>query len=273
MIASMVRCGRRPQGPSVQGRSAFTLVEILVVAAIISLLVAILIPSLAAARRHARKTTCLSNVHQITAAWSAYLADSKDRFLKGTNKQFTYGGRQGALTAYRGRRPLNRYVGAPPKAFSGADVFWCPDDPGARNITGTCFTWYGNSYHMNQFLVGPTDFKVYDHDPLKPVMNVLRERTDELRRSQVFDDGRLILLGEADWWDTWHFHDQDRINWHGTRSKAVLGYLAGHARFTLLRKGLPVTSDYSLIPFRDLAAETVKLQPPVSDSTDPPGAT
>ncbi len=59
-------------------RLAFTLVEILVVIAIIGLLTAILVPSLSSARRSARRTACSSNLHQLGVAIRAYLNDSKD---------------------------------------------------------------------------------------------------------------------------------------------------------------------------------------------------
>ena len=48
-----------------QPRGAFTLIELLIVVAIISLLVAIVIPSLARARELARRALCAHNLHQI----------------------------------------------------------------------------------------------------------------------------------------------------------------------------------------------------------------
>ena len=58
-------------------RRGFTLIEVLVVAAILSLLVAILVPSLKQARAQANEVTCRHNHHQIHLAIEIYAHDSK----------------------------------------------------------------------------------------------------------------------------------------------------------------------------------------------------
>jgi prepilin-type N-terminal cleavage/methylation domain-containing protein/prepilin-type processing-associated H-X9-DG protein len=58
-------------------RRAFTLIEILVVVAIIALLTAILLPSLARAREMGRRSSCLSNLHQIGLASLNYQIANK----------------------------------------------------------------------------------------------------------------------------------------------------------------------------------------------------
>ncbi len=63
----------------VRSRQAFTLIELLVVIAIISLLVSILMPSLAAARGQARTSVCLANLKRLGTGVLIYANDHRDR--------------------------------------------------------------------------------------------------------------------------------------------------------------------------------------------------
>jgi len=59
-------------------RTAFTVLELLIVIAIIALIAALLFPLFAGARKKARETQCMNNLHQIYVAWSLYTSDYQD---------------------------------------------------------------------------------------------------------------------------------------------------------------------------------------------------
>ncbi|HEY3265405.1 MAG TPA: DUF1559 domain-containing protein [Armatimonadota bacterium] len=61
-------------------RKAFTLIELLIVIAIIAVLAALLFPVLARARERAKRTECISNLKQLGVAMGAYVSDWDERY-------------------------------------------------------------------------------------------------------------------------------------------------------------------------------------------------
>ena len=59
----------------------FTLVELLVVIAVIAVLAGLLLPALSAAKARAQGTLCSNNSRQLTLAWSMYAEDNGDRLV------------------------------------------------------------------------------------------------------------------------------------------------------------------------------------------------
>ncbi|MBU6399835.1 MAG: hypothetical protein KGS61_05905 [Verrucomicrobia bacterium] len=77
----MIRPHKHPDCQVPVPAAAFTLVELLVVVAIITLLGGLLLPALAGARARAQGTFCLNNHRQLTLAWSMYAGENDDRLV------------------------------------------------------------------------------------------------------------------------------------------------------------------------------------------------
>lgn len=64
-----------PENPLGGARGAFTLIELLIVTAIISILAALLLPALSGAKERSKQAKCLSNLHQLGLAVHMYGSD------------------------------------------------------------------------------------------------------------------------------------------------------------------------------------------------------
>jgi prepilin-type N-terminal cleavage/methylation domain-containing protein len=91
----------------------FTLVELLVVVAIIVLLVSLLLPSLGQARKTAQAAVCTSNQRQLAIAAVAYTADNRD-WMNPLEDWWTANGEKVEVTF---RVILFPYVGGMPQTF------------------------------------------------------------------------------------------------------------------------------------------------------------
>ncbi len=110
---------------------AFTLVEVLVVISIIVLLISILAPTLSQARRNGRMAVCLSGLHQLGIAWTAYNDDSKGIMMGASTQRARY---DWVVTPPGPSLPSNETVdhlkaGTMFPYVHETRIYRCPDDP------------------------------------------------------------------------------------------------------------------------------------------------
>ena len=130
---------------------AFTLIEILVVVAIIALLIAILLPSLAAARENAKATLCASNGHQMGLALQMYTNVYKYTTAHHlVNNSVTP--TEWVLFPVR----LLRATSASGKNRGQYQIFWCPTAISQEK-------WDGVKRITPQQTGNPNDFPTFDY--------------------------------------------------------------------------------------------------------------
>lgn len=133
---------------------AFTLIEMLLVVALIVVLISLLLPSLGNARDTARVVVCATNQKQIGEAQMAYLVEHSRRFPQLSSWSGLVGG-LGTSGYYSSSslnvtdRPLNPYLGGTTNNTTVA-ITECPSDLGdsiyAPGAVTNCFKQYGTSY-------------------------------------------------------------------------------------------------------------------------------
>ncbi len=180
----MVRARVHRTAASRRRAAGFSLLEILVVIAITAIMIAILLPSLSAARETANITRCLANLREISTASISYMEDEglpTQPWHLGYNhvtgmldfvSEYVYGGFQTSAPhpllgekvdvrkVHTNYRPYNKYI-APGLCVGPVKTYVCPSDTFSTFVTvqapcvpprlwkAPAWQLYGNSYAMN----------------------------------------------------------------------------------------------------------------------------
>ena len=112
--------------PNPNRATGFTLIELLVVIAIIGILAALLVPALSRSKASASRTTCVSNLRQITLGLHLYAADNGDTLPAAPGVTGDSLGTNDCGIFYK--RLMKNYVGLSGASSPLDKVFACPAD-------------------------------------------------------------------------------------------------------------------------------------------------
>ena len=161
----------------------FTLIELLVVIAIMSLLLAVLVPSLSAARELGRRAKCLNNIHCLGVAMASYLHENDDYYWPYFEKSTYWSGLRtsGALDARKS--PFMKYLDYEQRALL------CPSQPWGSYLPQGLASEATTTYGYNAWCLDPAFYL----GPSAP-----RKRANMVKNPSglfVFADSGLVLSG------------------------------------------------------------------------------
>jgi prepilin-type N-terminal cleavage/methylation domain-containing protein len=188
-----------------KAKRAFTLIELLMVIAIIGILSALLLPALSQAKGKAKQTTCLNNLKQVGLAIRLYADECADSLpVLPTPNPYPNG--VGAFY----KQLVKGYLGLTGPASPIETVFICPSDQIIHTQAGHAFT----SYTFNGYEVGPSAIP----------------RITGKNLSAIKNPAKAVLAGEwpAFFGGSWHpFINHDYFD-----ATDVLSFVDGHVSLT-----------------------------------------
>lgn len=248
---------------------AFTLIEILISLAIVSILVGLLLPALIHARKVGQTAMCSGNLKQLGVAWTLYL----DEHLHFPQHQIDIEGEQvGPDWGYGGAdfvgpqhntpmladdRPLNLFLDNTSDAAERASamLYECPADDGVypvgsptkakMSILGpgaTSFEYYGTSYRANPYLLDASKAGIDDSGKPLSVADI------------TVGPSRLLLTADAVWFygvaDETEPQSELDASWHAVFRGGNMLAMDGSVRFHTFSD--KPTNAYVILPRPDL---------------------
>lgn len=197
---------------------AFTLIELLVVIAIIAVLMAILMPTLRAAKDHARRIHCVSNVKTLALGWFMYQDDNDGELVPGHTNPGQWVLRPSDGDTVEQKKQAIRDGLLYPYVGKEVDVYACPADQRDNDPRNYTFRSYSIAGGANgEGWSGYTQAKKYT-DLRKPAIRYIFVEEIDPRGFNV--GSWQMNPGPKTWVDP-------VAMWHNSQS--TLGYADGHA--------------------------------------------
>jgi len=182
------------------GPFAFTLIEVLVVVALIALLLAVLVPSLDRARQLSRSVKCLTNLHQMASAAHAYGTAFGGRFppylFNSPDGTTSYGWDLIVETHWaNGKRQSRVRPGLLWQGKTIEQINQCPSYQGGDNWVDYPFT----GYNYNSSYVGFCIYRVeLAGSPPKPTGALIADQ-NPARAEEVHQPALTALFGDGEY--------------------------------------------------------------------------
>lgn len=273
----------------------FTLVEMMVVVAVIAVLIALLIPTLKNVKEAAGETNCASNLKQLGAATISYLAAYNDNLPQvAAQNPYTgqleiigalFGGKRGSLAMFgidqygADKRPLNKFLGSgsylvdtDPTNGNDEDVpvFHCPLDrgqpaqPGIMPPVDSMYDFIGSSYTLNDHALDSEDCwtlvpkrsPACDPDPSNP-----NDQKPGGKMTHVESPSKTWMLGDLPIYNYQEGGDRHQY-WHYDSVQVNLCFVDGHVGSGIkVAKGIVnTTKQYTFLPGTDWLTPESKAQ-------------
>ena len=219
----------------------FTLVEMLVVIAVIAILVALLLPAIGTAKRKAQRITCTNNLRQISLGVRMYSDDSHDASPSpsGIGVMST-----NIMSLYSGYKALMKtYVGLNGAASSQDKVFQCPADTFYPNwiiapVGPPLYLVHKSLHDDSSWNFSSYAFNGGDNATRKFFKKTLAyPGLGGVNLSSVKHPARTVLVSEIAAFGPWSWHDPSA---HGVAhesgtlyndSKNFVGFVDGHVSY------------------------------------------
>lgn len=196
----------------------FTLIELLIVIAIIGILFSVLLPSLGKARQKAMVAVCLSNQKQLAIAYNAY-ASQNDQFAVQHTWYNDFAGKQGNYGWSASQIPEE---GRPLNAYASPEIATCPSD-----IGDSWYRWnYNESYNHGSSYIAPfaTRNTIYRSTNTSSTTNIMLTKFD-------FPDKKILFHNVNIQYPRDFNHVSGKARWHDyNEPKYPVSFMDGTAR-------------------------------------------
>jgi prepilin-type N-terminal cleavage/methylation domain-containing protein len=205
------RIQNRAPGPGPSGlvrRPGFTLIETLVVIAIIAILASMILPALARAKAKSQRTYCMNSLRQISLFMQLYTDDNRDYFPAHRNEGFNGTDETVSLTNWWGTTIIGY-------AQNQSNLFHCPALQGKMKVPFSTLTWtwkfdchnvgYGyDGWFLGRHPYGPVTLQVG---------GITFSAPERFKRSSVLKPSDSLLIGDKNprpdglwasslWWES-----------------------------------------------------------------------